>query len=210
MSDDFNPEKKGFFERPEFYLFAVIGAVVLGVVHYSETKEDYRPSTDKLQIMDAVKREHKGFLNKLTENECYAINVVQKFENAMGQISTAPLNNTTRYRVKPINYVVKDGKYLRLQNYAIHSNYNVPYFSSDVEYKCVKGGRDYSTPYYFRSRDFKELSEYNQIETAKKLSGATENKTVRQSMFNACYKGKTVLFNKNCESKGNGFKFINS
>lgn len=207
MIDEFKPEKKGFLERPELYFIAFFCIAAFAILHYSATKDDYNPPKEKLQVIDSVKQAHVGFLNKLTENECYAINIVQRFENSMGQISTAPLNNT-RYRLKPNNYVVKDGKYLRLQSYVVHTNYNVPYFSANVEYKCVKGGNNYLTPYYFKSRDFKELSEYNQIETAEKLSAMTANKVVYQSMFNACYEGKTLLFNKVCDNKGDGLKSI--
>lgn len=193
MSDDFNSEKKNIFERPELYCFGFMVVIVLGVVHFSKTKDSYLPSKEKLQQIEVVKQAHKGFLNKLTVNECYATNVVQEIENS-------PIQNNTRYRVKAINYVVKDGKYFRLQNYAVLSNYNVQYFNSNVEYKCLKGGYDYSTQYYFKSRDFKELSDFTQIELGPKLSAMTANKTLKQDIFNKCFNGKTIVFGKLCEN----------
>lgn len=205
MIDDSKPEKKSFLEQPAFYFFAVVGVIALGVQHYSATKEDYHPSKDKLNTINVVKQSHKGFLNKLTENECYAVNIVQKFENSMGHIAnTSTSSSYVRYQIRPSNYIVEDGKFYRMKTHAVYSHYGVEYFPKNVEYKCLKGGFNYTTPYYFKSRDFKELSEYNQIQLAPKLSAMTSNKLVHQSMYNACYEGKTLLFAKACENKSDG------
>lgn len=211
MIDDSKPVKKNFLEQPVFYVIAVVGVAVLGVQHYSATKDSYQPSTQKLKVINDVKQSHENFLNKLIENECYAVNVVQKFENSMGHIAnTSTSSGYVRYQIRPSNYIVENGKYYRMKTHAVYNHYGVEYFPKNVEYKCLKGGFNYTTPYYFKSRDFKELSEYNQIQLAPKLSAITSNKLVYQSMYNACYEGKTLLFAKTCENKGNGFKPINN
>lgn len=202
MIDDSKPKKKTFLEQPFFYFICVVAAIPLGFLHYQHDKKRYSPDEEYAQAIDKIKEENKAFLEKLKQNECYAVNVVQRFENSMNRVVTGnELHQIpARTRIKPVNYIIADGKSYRIQSYGITPTYTIHYFSKNVEYRCLKGGYNYSTPYYFRSIDFKELSDFTQIELAPKLSAVTSNKTLNQAMFDMCVEGKSVLLNKPCKN----------
>lgn len=163
---------------------------VFGVAFYKSSEEIL--DTEYIQAQKANINELQNFEKLLKNNECYTIDV----QSRAYQEALAGRGGGTRTKFEQSMFL--NGNQYPLITKASNTGYPVEYFKYPIKYYCAKGEVNYSTNLYFLDLDLYSpvVSKYRP--SAEEVLKTKDKKFVYQPIFDACYKGTSLIFEKPC------------